>query len=63
MKRRIWIDTDVALGSSSGDVDDGFAITAVAQAAKKRPEEVELLGVSVVSGNTDAKTAEDAAKS
>lgn len=48
----IWVDTDVALGAARGDVDDGFALAAVARAAPER-----LLGVSAVSGNTDADTA------
>lgn len=54
--RRIWVDTDIALGASSGDVDDGFALAAVALAAKFSSQ-VELLGVSAVSGNTDGATA------
>lgn len=48
----IWVDTDVALGAGRGDVDDGFALAAVARAAPER-----LLGVSAVSGNTDGDTA------
>ncbi len=52
---RVWIDTDVALGAPRGDVDDAFAIAAVVAAAKRG--DVELLGVSAVSGNTDGATA------
>jgi inosine-uridine nucleoside N-ribohydrolase len=51
----IWIDTDIALGAARGDVDDGFALAAVAAAARRG--KANLLGVSVVSGNTDAVTA------
>lgn len=52
---RIWIDTDIALGAASGDVDDGLALAAVAAAA--RSGAVELLGVSAAAGNTDSATA------
>jgi inosine-uridine nucleoside N-ribohydrolase len=48
----LWVDTDIALGSARGDVDDGFALAAIALAAGSR-----LLGVSAVSGNTDGTTA------
>jgi inosine-uridine nucleoside N-ribohydrolase len=51
----IWVDTDVALGTPRGDVDDGFALAALLAA------DVELLGVSAVAGNTDAASAFDAA--
>lgn len=62
---RIWVDTDIALGARRGDVDDGFALAAVALAAKqgqqgRRP--LELVGVSSVSGNTDGRTAARAAR-
>jgi inosine-uridine nucleoside N-ribohydrolase len=50
--RPFWVDTDLALGAAHGDVDDGFALAAVALAAGSR-----LLGVSAVSGNTDGATA------
>ena len=53
----MWIDTDVALGASRGDVDDGFALAAVALSPA-----VELRGVSVVTGNTNADTAYDCAR-
>jgi len=52
---RIWVDTDVALGSGRGDVDDGFAIAAVLGAA--RLGRIELLGISTVSGNASASEA------
>lgn len=52
---RIWVDTDIALGAASGDVDDGLALATVAAAA--RCGAVELLGVSAAAGNTDANTA------
>jgi purine nucleosidase len=51
----IWIDTDNALGSSHGDVDDGLALAAVLSMA--RQQRVHLAGISVVHGNTDAITA------
>jgi inosine-uridine nucleoside N-ribohydrolase len=54
----IWIDTDVALGSSRGDVDDAFALAAVAA-----DPSVKLLGVSSVFGNTDAESAARNARS
>lgn len=57
--RRIWVDTDVALGARRGDVDDGFALAAVARAHQRA--EVELIGVSAVAGNTDAATAKEMA--
>jgi len=47
----IWIDTDLALGAPSGDVDDGYAIAAVL--ASRAP----LVGISTVFGNTSAATA------
>lgn len=50
--QRIWVDTDLALAASSGDVDDGFAIAwLLAQ------PHVELVGISVVSGNCPAPVA------
>ena len=51
------MDTDVALGASRGDVDDGFALSAVALSGA-----VTLRGVSVVSGNTNADSAFDCAR-
>lgn len=51
----VWVDTDVALGSGRGDVDDGFAIAALLGAA--RLGRIELLGISTVSGNASASEA------
>jgi inosine-uridine nucleoside N-ribohydrolase len=59
---RIWIDTDVALGGSRGDVDDGFALAAVVSAAA-RGDGVDLLGISAVSGNVDGAIARALAES
>jgi inosine-uridine nucleoside N-ribohydrolase len=59
--RRIWIDTDLALGAPTGDIDDGFAVAAVALAAALYPREVELLGVSTVAGNAPARRAHECA--
>lgn len=50
-RRRVYVDTDVALGASRGDVDDGFALAATLLG------EVDLLGVSAVFGNTSEATA------
>lgn len=61
-RRRIWVDTDIALGGSRGDVDDGFALAAVALAAQRWPERYELLGVSAVTGNTASGIALDCAR-
>jgi inosine-uridine nucleoside N-ribohydrolase len=49
---RVWVDTDLALGAVRGDVDDGFAL---AWLLSRRELQVE--GISLVSGNTDAETA------
>ena len=57
---RLWIDTDIALGASAGDVDDGFALAALFGAA--RSGRAEILGISTVSGNADAATAERCAR-
>jgi inosine-uridine nucleoside N-ribohydrolase len=57
---RIWVDTDVALGGSSGDVDDGFALAALA--AAHRRGSVELVGVSTVFGNSTAVISEACAR-
>lgn len=54
---KIWVDTDVAAGAPRGDVDDGFALAAVALYPG-----CTLLGVSVVSGNAPAPVAEDCAR-
>ena len=45
----IWIDTDNALGSFSGDIDDAFAIAALAAAQRK------ILGISSIFGNTSER--------
>src|SRR5260370_1908983 len=60
MTRKIWVDTDIALGAPRGDVDDGFALAAVALATREGPAVLE--GVSVVSGNTESATAWGAAR-
>jgi len=57
---RIWIDTDIALGASRGDVDDGFALAALA--AAHRQGRVELLGVSTVFGNATAAISQGCAR-
>jgi inosine-uridine nucleoside N-ribohydrolase len=48
---QVYIDTDNAMGSSRGDVDDGFAIAAMLCS------QLSVLGISSVSGNTDAFSA------
>jgi inosine-uridine nucleoside N-ribohydrolase len=58
--RRVWVDTDVALGAAAGDVDDGFALAALAGAAALG--RIELAGVSTVDGNTSAVEAERCAR-
>jgi purine nucleosidase len=55
--KRIWIDTDIAMGASKGDVDDGFALAAVLCAARAMPAQAKIVGISVVTGNTLATTA------
>lgn len=60
MTQTLWIDTDVALGGSRGDVDDGFALVAVFCAARQR--RARLAGVSTVFGNTSAELAEGHAR-
>jgi inosine-uridine nucleoside N-ribohydrolase len=52
----IWIDTDIALGANRGDVDDGFAIAALLNAAGKAPHKIKIVGFSIVDGNTDPAT-------
>jgi inosine-uridine nucleoside N-ribohydrolase len=56
-RRSLWIDTDVALGATRGDVDDGFALAALVRAVRAPGCEWTLAGVSAVAGNTDAATA------
>ncbi len=57
---KIWVDTDIALGTPSGDVDDGLAVAAVIRAHQRG--EIELLGISATAGNTTAEAAEVAAR-
>ena len=47
-RRRIWIDTDPAITSGNGEVDDGFALLQ----ALHSPE-FDIVGISAVFGNTD----------
>jgi inosine-uridine nucleoside N-ribohydrolase len=56
----LWIDTDVALGASRGDVDDGFALAALFCAAAAG--RVTLAGISTVHGNTTATEAQACAE-
>lgn len=60
--QKLWIDTDIALGSATGDVDDGYALAAVLRAVQHQPARFHLLGVSAVVGNTDAVTAHRCAR-
>lgn len=55
--RNFWVDTDIALGAERGDVDDGFALSAVFAAVQRWPDRYRLLGVSATEGNTSAATA------
>src|SRR5450755_4835374 len=56
----VWLDTDMALGSSGGDVDDGFALAALLGAA--RSGRISLRGISAVGGNAPAPEAERCAR-
>jgi inosine-uridine nucleoside N-ribohydrolase len=56
----VWADTDVALGASHGDVDDGYALAALFRAAARG--EIEVLGVSTVFGNASAAESEECAR-
>jgi inosine-uridine nucleoside N-ribohydrolase len=60
LRPRIWVDTDIALGAPRGDVDDGFALAALAAAHRKGS--IELVGVSTVFGNTTAALSEACAR-
>jgi len=51
-KRRVWIDTDPAMTTGNGEVDDGFALI---QAL--RSVELDIVGISAVFGNTDTEHA------
>jgi inosine-uridine nucleoside N-ribohydrolase len=57
MSRNIWIDTDIALGAASGDVDDAYAIVAVLRALQRSTAGIRLSAISVTSGNTDEASA------
>jgi inosine-uridine nucleoside N-ribohydrolase/catechol 2,3-dioxygenase-like lactoylglutathione lyase family enzyme len=53
VQKRVWVDTDIAIGQKSGcfsfcDVDDGYAL-----AVLLRSVEVSVVGVSSTLGNTD----------
>ncbi|HNN91937.1 MAG TPA: nucleoside hydrolase [Pseudomonadota bacterium] len=50
--RTVWVDTDLALGAWRGDVDDGYALAAILAAP-----DVQLLGISTVSGNAPSDVA------
>ncbi|HEY3203606.1 MAG TPA: nucleoside hydrolase [Thermoanaerobaculia bacterium] len=56
----LWIDTDIALGASRGNVDDGFALAAALEATRRG--HVSLSGISTVFGNTTAAEAEACAR-
>lgn len=47
----VYVDTDCALGSGHGDVDDGFALAALLHS------DVEVCGIGTVFGNTDSASA------
>ncbi|MEO0881228.1 MAG: nucleoside hydrolase [Pseudomonadota bacterium] len=47
MTRRVWIDTDPAITSGNGEVDDGFALLQALQSP-----ELNVAGISAVFGNT-----------
>ena len=51
LNTQVYIDTDNAMSSSRGDVDDGFAVAAMLCS------QLTVLGISSVSGNTDASSA------
>ena len=59
--KQVWIDTDIALGAPQGkgvpnrDVDDGWAVASLLRCAALR--KVQVAGISVCDGNTDAETA------
>jgi inosine-uridine nucleoside N-ribohydrolase len=59
--RRLWIDTDIALGATRGDVDDGWALAALIRAAERSKGRIKIVGISACDGNTDAATAFDCA--
>jgi inosine-uridine nucleoside N-ribohydrolase len=57
--RRVWVDTDIAMGmpphAPPRDVDDGWAVASLLRAAVIG--KIEIAGISVCDGNTDAATA------
>jgi inosine-uridine nucleoside N-ribohydrolase len=55
--RPVHIDTDVALGAASGDVDDAYALAAIL-----RGPAVQLLKVTTVFGNTSSARAAECAR-
>src|SRR5262249_33409195 len=57
---RVWVDTDIALCAYHGDVDDGFALAALA--AAHRAGRIELLSVSTVFGNSTAARSAECAR-
>lgn len=52
---RLWIDTDLALGATRGDVDDGFAVAAVLQALHEDSPPLALLGISCTGRHLDER--------
>src|ERR1700741_436605 len=57
--KRIWIDTDCALGAKTlwpRDPDDGYALAAVIRATQQEPALFQILGISVAEGNADGAT-------
>ena len=62
---QIWIDTDIAMGmpldSPARDVDDGWAVATLLRAAAI--SKIEIAGISLCDGNTDATTAFDCLQS
>ncbi len=53
LNHQVYIDTDNAMSSSKGDVDDGFAVAAMLCS------QLTVLGISSISGNTDAFSAHE----
>lgn len=50
--KKVWIDTDPAYGDKNGDCDDGYCMLALLHS-----ENIEVLGISAVFGNTDVNNA------
>ncbi len=59
--RHLWIDTDIALGATRGDVDDGWALATLIRAAECSEGRIKIVGISACDGNADAATAFDCA--